>query len=441
LVELGRAYWEVESVLSPIDAAAVVDGFFRRAGIQPLLGSDEFWAGALKNYGDEAQQFKECLDSGGDRASAIAHQLMNSSLDFANLALSQFEARKLRAAAVWLLQGRIPAEGKVLELGCDSGLLLCLLASYYPETHFTGLDKGKETIQVAQERAAKLGLRNVKFKVGNVARGFAGTAGSGYRTVLSVTIFHEVLAERPMSASAYERYYHFLPTTGSTPAFSVTDLDQSISGQLIQHVALASIPKVLDEDGTFVSIERWPTIRENLKWIRLTEAHGLHVLLAESGHIEFESQIGDNECQAERLPATVFKKAPQPRPTAGDILGYCSCQQSQKAPWNDTWEDCTAELLYSALRREPAWSYTVEYWDGSGVENCEIGIASGLAYVYRTTSGDYRSITIAPCFAFQEQARSAEERFKQQTRSGAVQFRTYNEQLMIQLGLRIKKPS
>jgi SAM-dependent methyltransferase len=188
------------SVLSPIDAAAVVDGFFQRAGIRPLLSLDEFWAVALKNYGNEAQQLKECLDHGGDRAIAIAHQLMNSSLDFANLALSQFEARKLRAAAVWLLQGRISAEGKVLELGCDSGLLLCLLASYYPETHFTGLDKGKESIQIAQERAAKLGLRNVNFKAGNVARGFAGTAGSGYRMVLSVTVFHDVLAERPMSA-------------------------------------------------------------------------------------------------------------------------------------------------------------------------------------------------------------------------------------------------
>lgn len=424
-----------------VDPEQVVGKFFANAGMKPGLSIDDFWKKATRLDRVNAEQFRKTIARGSDDIGR-AHRLVNSSLDFANLALSHFELEKLRAAALFLLQGKTPAAGRVLELGCDSGLLLCLLASCLPDVQFTGLDICKEAVRLAQERAERFDLRNISFRVGNVARGFASTAGGKYDMVLSVTVFHEVLAERQRAASHYEEYSPFtFEPPPPKPALAVDELDRQVTAQVSQHASLASLPKVLAEDGTFVSIERWPSIREKLQWIRKVEAHGLHASLSDSGHIRFESENSDGARMSERLPVTTFKKTATSWNGAFDVLAFCSDFNRSSV---NKYLDSTAELLYSALHKDVACSYVAEclqYEAPSTLEFGEIGVASSLAYVYSTTSDDYRSLQLVPRFAFGEYARAAVEEFSKGISFNNSLITTRNEPLMAELGLRIENPT
>lgn len=56
---------------------------------------------------------------------------------------------------------------QVLELGCASGYTSCMVAEKYG-CQVTGIDLSEILIRKARERAAKMGLNNVKFQVANV---------------------------------------------------------------------------------------------------------------------------------------------------------------------------------------------------------------------------------------------------------------------------------
>jgi hypothetical protein len=272
-----------------------------------------------------------------------------------------------------------------------------------------------------------------------VARGFGNTVGGDYDLVLSVLLFHEVLVEPQMSEAARMRYYHFLPTGPIDPCFSVGELDESIVRKLTRNAALTSVVKVLRPNGTFLSIDRWPTIRELLKWIRLTETHELHVLLAESDHIVFESRGSDDQLMTERLRATVFRKVPAQRPTALDILRFRGPQMSEQACQEGSYEGDIAELLYSALPRQVGFAYQAEYSDGSGIERCEIGLSGDFGYLYRTTSCEYRSLVLSPCSIFSRQAQSIQEMFRGHFDSCTVTFRGCDPSVLQQLRIPLKE--
>mmetsp|Transcript_19730 Transcript_19730/g.36560 ORF Transcript_19730/g.36560 Transcript_19730/m.36560 type:complete len:396 (+) Transcript_19730:197-1384(+) len=58
-----------------------------------------------------------------------------------------------------LMKGNV----SVAELGCGAGLSICELATYFPDSHFQGLELSKEAIQQARAEASLRRLENLKF--------------------------------------------------------------------------------------------------------------------------------------------------------------------------------------------------------------------------------------------------------------------------------------
>lgn len=52
----------------------------------------------------------------------------------------------------------------VLDFGCGLGILTSFYARLFPEKNFVGVDRSSASIAVAQEKADKLGLRNLRFE-------------------------------------------------------------------------------------------------------------------------------------------------------------------------------------------------------------------------------------------------------------------------------------
>ncbi len=62
------------------------------------------------------------------------------------------------------------AEGiDVLDIGCGSGMAIICLAEMFPASRFVGYDLGEDAIAAARAEAAHRGVRNVRFKVQDVA--------------------------------------------------------------------------------------------------------------------------------------------------------------------------------------------------------------------------------------------------------------------------------
>jgi 2-polyprenyl-3-methyl-5-hydroxy-6-metoxy-1,4-benzoquinol methylase len=152
---------------------------------------------------------------------------------------------------------RIALAGKtVLEIGCDNGILLCLLASLHQEAHFVGIDLCSEAISVARERAAELGLSDIHFCVQSIDQDQSGK----YDVILASIVFHEILAEGFLG----ERSGLMTPPTGT---FSIEDADSAWRAASPCVPELRSIASRLNQDATLISVDRWRTDIEILRWV------------------------------------------------------------------------------------------------------------------------------------------------------------------------------
>jgi SAM-dependent methyltransferase len=86
----------------------------------------------------------------------------------------------------------VPADGVVLDLGCGPGEITCELARRHPGCTFLGRDHSAQAIHRATANAARLGLRNIRFEVGDAE---SLPPGDRYGLVTMFDAFHHL--ERP----------------------------------------------------------------------------------------------------------------------------------------------------------------------------------------------------------------------------------------------------
>ncbi len=108
---------------------------------------------------------------------------------------------------------------KLLEVGCDCGIVTCFLAKRFPEASVRGLDRCPESIAAAKELAARLKLANAEFVTGTpeellaeapegALSGTAGNRAGGFDTVVSLRTMHEncpVEDEENLTPEEYEQ--------------------------------------------------------------------------------------------------------------------------------------------------------------------------------------------------------------------------------------------
>jgi 2-polyprenyl-6-hydroxyphenyl methylase/3-demethylubiquinone-9 3-methyltransferase len=105
----------------------------------------------------------------------------------------------------WILRQRfldeigqyLPAQGRVLDIGCGFGLFSLYYASVRPGLRIEGIDRSASRIAMARRAARRLGLDNVQYEVGD-ARDFRG--GESFDAAYMLDIVHHVPEEtvRPL---------------------------------------------------------------------------------------------------------------------------------------------------------------------------------------------------------------------------------------------------
>jgi SAM-dependent methyltransferase len=74
----------------------------------------------------------------------------------------------LRPMLLSVMDLRLPAEGRILDVGCGFGLFAAYFGQTHPGRRIVGIDPNARRIGIARRVAEQLGLRNHRFIVGDV---------------------------------------------------------------------------------------------------------------------------------------------------------------------------------------------------------------------------------------------------------------------------------
>ncbi len=83
----------------------------------------------------------------------------------------------------------LPANGRILDLGCGFGLFSLYFALSNPNLHIDGVDINKHRIRVSRKAASSLGINNVTYHVGNATE---LKPENGYLAVYMLDIVHHI---------------------------------------------------------------------------------------------------------------------------------------------------------------------------------------------------------------------------------------------------------
>jgi len=409
-----------------ITAEQFVDQFFKKTGVGHAVKSEQFWISLTKKFGKLADEFGDSIDARAKGKKADPYALKNPTIEFANAVAAQFDAAKLRSMALWFIrEGFQLKDRSVLEVGCDNGILLCMFAQLYPETRFIGIDPCEPAIKIARERAKNLELTNIEFQTVSIETFVKDSEQSAFDLIFSVAVFHELLADGLINRAG-------TIMRDSKSAFSIEEVDKEFASQCIEVSELRILKDFLSDDGKFISVDRWGTQNELLKWIRLNEKVGLCCLLPSSNMIRYKDSLG----KAEVLPLTVFTKELKAPLLACDVLSFQAYPGFINRTAYHLIEDMmVAEMVYGALIKEEIYFQEAIYNDGSGTERLTMGVANGLGYVYTTASTGFRRLALIPSAVLYEKAHEMDEAREHRGKSASVKYRWGDPALLARLNI------
>ena len=406
--------------------AQYIDIFFKKIGLGGQVKPEHFWKQLEKKYGRVAVEFGNIVEDRGNGKKIDVYGIKNHSMDFANSVASQFDSSKLRSIAKALLNYSFEDGSSFLEVGCDNGVLLCLLASYYKEVNFTGIDSCKEAINLATIRAENLGLHNIKFEHHPLDQDLSTKLKTRYDFILTVAVFHEIF-----DTWLDKKNYGVIDP--NLQGFSVTEIQNLSRTRLESIPCLIEIKKLLTENGILISVDRWSAFSAALQFIRLVEFHGFEVSLSESALIEYQDFGGENQS----LPMTIYFQSNKSTVETEDLLAFFSYKDffKEAAYLTKIENDYIAELLYGGLDKSVIYEQESVFNNGSGTERLEVGLAKGLGYEYTTTNQGYRRLSIFPAFCMQERVGVIEDFRKNRELGCKVSFKWLNQDLYERLNL------
>lgn len=370
-----------------------IDSYFRDIGVTKRIKPEIFWKTLKKRFGEQSVALLDCINSRAAGFSADPYPLKNVSIDFANAVASQFDRNKLQSVAQWLIQNIKGIDGcDILEIGCDNGILLCFLARSFPEVKFVGIDSNEQAILLATQRAKFLNLNNVIFKKASIADSSFVDFDTKFDLVLAVAVFHEIFNDGGIGSAEDTVSNH-------SPQYSIEHIDLGLDISNVDITSLLNIANIINSDGMFISVDRLATAPALLKWVRLCERADLYANLQHSSIIVYE----DGDINPEHLPLTIFSKNKQAPQLPCDILSFQAYLNFKSdSSLTRMKDEQIAEIIFSSLDKEEIYFEQVEYMDGSGILQIRIGVASGLGYIYQTTTRGFRELILVPSIALHE---------------------------------------
>ena len=304
-----------------------------------LAAADPAWFTAVCEADDA------CLalagQGGADPAEFLAATKARYALLYRDLdtALAEYASRPVMIATAWLRWwfGHHPPATRLLDVGCGPGVLTCAYGLALPDAEVVGVDAVPEAVACAEALAARLGVRNVSFVVGDY---LDPGRGGEFDQLVAVT----ALAD----AGLYPQH----PLDGGEPFSSVADVDGP--GAAFRSPRLAGLVDRLSPGGLLLAFDRTPDPSQAVRLGAALLHAGIDLDFRQAG-VELFIEEGETTT----FTRFVGRRAPAPTTSAAALAAWI---KAVKAPaYGPMWHQ---ELRFAALQASGArlvWGCEIDY--------------------------------------------------------------------------------
>jgi SAM-dependent methyltransferase len=295
----------------------------------------------------------------------VKNQNLELSIDF-----TRFSTDLYRKYFEWLTKRKDLEPRKILDLGCDNGIVTCFYAALFPHAEVIGVDVNEAAISCSNRLKDQLKLENVQFKQLNINEIRKHFANEHYDIISSIRTLHEVINISQLRCwSLYE-----LGTANIEP------------NELLNDISLLLNP----HSGEFISWERLANTPELAWWTFTINKSGMSTNLLKSCKLEF-SEVGDTQI----MPLLVSRVDAAPILTATDILKFAAGGDSIDFEKKTEYLDDSAELAFNnCADKKILFGFQANYAKNSGNDRLEVWETEKQLLEYVYSNFGYRKLII-----------------------------------------------
>lgn len=281
---------------------------------------------------------------------------------------------------------RIGPAGSVLDAGCGIGVLTTFYARQFPQCSFVGVDRSQASIAVAQEKAAALGLANVRFDCLDVER--ASAPGSFDRLIATQALL-QTEQDPGLPSRSWQTFER-----GKDPA-AQADFERrtGLAGRLDRLCA------ALAPDGRLIVCEKTRHLARRVPFQRAFAARRL-VLLEPPLPLQYaivEEVTGDGPLyvlgRSPRDAAPAWDESPEHAGESMDVAAFTSRPANPDEPLYENHQASAQKVWAQLPDRRILQETTKQEPDGRQV-HLELGESQGLTYLYCANTFDQRQLVM-----------------------------------------------
>lgn len=349
--------------------------YLQKINLSQSRNIDHFWSNLYTNYDkglvDELKDIvKERVlkRKAGNDLYNYKNQDLKLSIDF-----SSYCSDIYRKYFLWLMQRKDLKPKRILDIGCDNGIISCFYGILYPEAEVIGIDIEERGIDCSKELAAKLNLHNVHFQ----------------RIPLEEIDSHFEKDSFDMISFIRGTFDIFhLPSPNDYWSLDEVKIE---SPSDVEKKLLSNIANLLSkENGEFICCDSFVTVSQFL-WIAnaLKEA-ALYIDSNASTKVSYV-ELG-NSRQINILSA---RKENTSSDFNNDMINLFIKDQVIDINKKKIYDDVAAEILFNKIEDKILISgLQVNYRDKSGTQRIELWQAKNLLFRYRTSNLGFRELHI-----------------------------------------------
>lgn len=386
----------------------VID-YLNQLKLKPSKNFRQFWNDLEYQHGRRAiAPLKEAMSQRNPGATTndiyvLKNQNLKLSLDFA-----KYSADLYRRFFDWLVARPHPQAGRLLDVGCDNGIVTCFIASLFPESEVVGVDIEPQAVACAEELANRLGLTNVRFFQSDVRQLDTLLDARSFDRILSVRSFHEMLGE----VSEPPRHW-------ST---------QELLGRSVEagHLHLLRMMRNLlrDEAAELITFERLPWLASAAMWADELKQAGLFVDWAQAEFIAFQ-EVGENQ----EMPVFVCRTTPSDSAILEGVYRLYGAGSAAALMAGAEYEDAEAEALFYRIESKQFLSGIQIDFPEDTQMRYELWQTESSPVLYQYTNVGNRKLNVLSVGDLETAMRDFEVTLPAHYQNQGFKVKTYHEQV------------
>lgn len=363
-----------------------IKSYFKTLKIRTAKDNKQFWSILYdryeKNVVDKLLEIvaerpeKSISDSYMPELYNIKNQNLELSLDFSRMTCD-LHTQYLQ----WFIGALKTKPGRILDIGCDNGIVTCFYAMFFPETEVVGIDPCQYGINCAAELAAKLKLSNIIFKKAGIDEACELYPAGHFDIITSVTTAKEIIGSLVCEILAHPDKYSF---------WYLEDLPVNIGSEDVNK-SLASIEKLLSANGKYISFERW-FVEDCIWWSEKLKNIGLYIDWDESQTLRFQ-EVGQNRT----FPALIADKTVRQYDSFHCTVDCWLKDEVMDPLKKHQYDGLSAEMMFKRfVNKEFIGGVQCNYIKSSLKIRFEVWKADEVMLCYQNSNSGYRELKIIP---------------------------------------------